>query len=228
MKKDYNFGLKENDVTPEKLFNNRRNFLKLGAASIVASATVMELLAKEDIPLPKLSYLKDANKDSLELTSYKDITNYNNYYEYSTSKKGIGSLAKNFKTNPWSIKIDGLIEKDLEVDLEQLIKKFSLEERIYRFRCVEGWSMVVPWVGFELSKLIKKSAVSPSLLKVFTEFFRGDFVSPSMVTFKSIGSVELIFLTLNLVLFIFRGSISLETTTSNDFEVTPLFRSSSR
>jgi sulfoxide reductase catalytic subunit YedY len=150
----YNYGLKENDVTPKRLFDNRRDFLKLGAASLVASGTLMEVLAKDNIK-PTLDYLKDLNPKDLELNSYKDITNYNNFYEYSTSKKGIGALSQNLKTDPWSIRIDGLIEKDLVVDLDDLVKKFTLEERIYKFRCVEGWAMVVPWVGFELSKLIK-------------------------------------------------------------------------
>ena len=154
MTKKYNLGLKDKDVTPEALYNKRRDFIKLGAASVVASGTLMELLAKENI-IPKMDYKKDPNKMNLDLTSYKDITNYNNFYEYTVSKKGIGKLSKGFVTNPWSIKVDGLIEKDFEVDVEDLIKKFSLEERIYRLRCVEGWSMVVPWVGFELSHIIK-------------------------------------------------------------------------
>lgn len=147
--------LSENFVTDEKLFNERRKFLKLGAALAVSSASVMDLAAKEFIPTPNLEYLKDPNLQKLALTPYDNITSYNNFYEFSTSKKDVKPLAQNFTSQPWRITIDGLVEKPIQIDMEKLMKKFPLEERIYRFRCVEGWSMVVPWVGFELSHLIK-------------------------------------------------------------------------
>ena len=150
----YNYGLKENDVTPQELFDNRRSFIKLGAASIVASGAIVDMLAKENI-VPTLKFKKDLNVENLKISSYKDITNYYNFYEYSTGKRGIGKMSKSFKSNPWSMRIDGLVKKEMDIDLDVLIKKFSLQERIYRFRCVEGWSMVVPWVGFPLSDLIK-------------------------------------------------------------------------
>ncbi|MBU0633292.1 protein-methionine-sulfoxide reductase catalytic subunit MsrP [bacterium] len=147
--------LSENFVTDERFFDKRRKFLKLGAALAISSAYVMDLAAKESAPSPNLEYLKDPNLQHLTLNSYDQITSYNNFYEFSTNKEAVRPLAKNFKTEPWKVTIDGLVEKPFEVDMHELMKKFSLEVRIYRFRCVEGWAMVVPWVGFELSKLIK-------------------------------------------------------------------------
>ncbi|PKN15409.1 MAG: hypothetical protein CVU67_01095, partial [Deltaproteobacteria bacterium HGW-Deltaproteobacteria-24] len=151
--------LKPNDVTPEELFNNRRKFLKLGAAGLVANTALLELLAKENLPVSNLLYSKDANPNNLTLNSFEQITSYNNFYEFTTSKEGVKGLAHTLKPKPWSITIDGLVEKPFEIDVEELIKKYSLQERIYRFRCVEGWSMVVPWIGFELNQLIKDAKV---------------------------------------------------------------------
>lgn len=143
------------DITPELLFNQRRSFLKLGAASVIASSALIELMAKEDLPLPDLIFKKDPNKDHLELNTFKEITSYNNFYEFTTSKKGVKALARQMNTKGWKITIDGLVEKPLTFDVKELTKRYALEERIYRFRCVEGWAMVVPWVGFELRKLIQ-------------------------------------------------------------------------
>jgi sulfoxide reductase catalytic subunit YedY len=151
--------LKPNDVTPEELFNNRRKFLKLGAAGLVANTALLELLAKENLPVSNLLYSKDTNPNNLTLNSFEQITSYNNFYEFTTSKEGVKGLAHTLKPKSWSITIDGLVEKPFEIDVEELIKKYSLQERIYRFRCVEGWSMVVPWIGFELNQLIKDAKV---------------------------------------------------------------------
>lgn len=147
--------LSENEVTQEELFENRRHFLKLGAAAVVANSAIVDLFAKENLPTSNLSYAKDDNKENLILNSYEQITSYNNFYEFTTSKEGVKSLAHTLKPNPWSIEIDGLVEKPMTIDVQDLIKKYALEERIYRFRCVEGWSMVVPWIGFTLADLIK-------------------------------------------------------------------------
>jgi len=142
-------------VTDETLFTQRRKFLKLGAALAVSTATVMDLAAKEFVPTPNLKYTQDSNLQNLILNTYDQITSFNNFYEFTTNKEGVKPLAKNFKTEPWKVTIDGLVEKPFEIDMDKFISQFQLEERIYRFRCVEGWSMVVPWIGFELSHLIK-------------------------------------------------------------------------
>lgn len=150
------WNLSENDVTPQELFNSRRSFIKLGAASLVASGTIIEALAKDNIPVPNLKYIKDKNINDLKLNTYEQITTYNNFYEFTTSKTAVAKMAHTLNTDDWKIEVSGLVEKPMTLDLEKLISKMSLEERIYRFRCVEGWSMVVPWVGFSLKDLIKE------------------------------------------------------------------------
>jgi len=146
--------LKEKDITPKELFDKRRTFIKLGAASIVSSAAIVEALAKENLPIKNLKY-NEAVNNNLELNTYEQITSYNNFYEFTTSKERVKYMAHTLDTNDWKITIDGLIDKEIEIDFDDLIKKFTLHERIYRFRCVEGWSMVVPWVGIKLSDFIK-------------------------------------------------------------------------
>ena len=148
--------ISENEVTPKELFEKRRNFLKLGAASIVSSGAIMELLAKEDLPKITLDFIKDKNPDNLKLNTFEQITSHNNFYEFTTKQSGVKDMAHTLNTDNWTVTIDGLVENPMEVNLDDLVKMFTIEERIYRFRCVEGWSMVVPWNGFSLSSLVKK------------------------------------------------------------------------
>ena len=148
--------ISENEVTPKELFEKRRNFLKLGAASIVSSGAIMELLAKEDLPKITLDFIKDKNPDNLKLNTFEQITSHNNFYEFTTKQSGVKDIAHTLNTDNWTVTIDGLVENPMEVNLDDLVKMFAMEERIYRFRCVEGWSMVVPWNGFSLSSLVKK------------------------------------------------------------------------
>ena len=105
---------------------------------------------------------------SEKLTSYKDITTYNNYYEFGTDKEDPSKNSTKFKTSPWSLTIEGEVEQTKTFSYEQIIKNFPSEERIYRLRCVEGWSMVIPWMGFSLSNLLK--TVSPTSKAKFVEF----------------------------------------------------------
>lgn len=133
------------EVTPEKIYNNRRFFIKslgLGVSSIAMTA----------LPLIQNANSNEDNK----LTSYKDITTYNNYYEFGTAKGDPYKYAQNFKTNPWNITIDGEVEKPIQISIEEILETFVSEERIQRLRCVEGWSMVIPWMGFSLSQLLSK------------------------------------------------------------------------
>ena len=133
------------EVTPEKIYYNRRFFIKslgLGVSSIAMTA------------LPLINNA-NSNEDN-ELTSYKDITTYNNYYEFGTAKGDPYKYAQNFKTNPWNITIDGEVEKPIQISIEEILETFVSEERIQRLRCVEGWSMVIPWMGFSLSQLLSK------------------------------------------------------------------------
>ena len=104
-----------------------------------------------------------------KVTSFEDITNYNNYYEFGTGKNEPANYAKTLKTRPWSVAIEGECDAPGVIDLEDLIKPHALEERIYRLRCVEAWSMVVPWVGFPLADLLKR--FKPNSKAKFVQFF---------------------------------------------------------
>jgi methionine sulfoxide reductase catalytic subunit len=155
--------LLSSEVTPKSLYVNRRKFLT-GAA--MTGAAVAAGLGLREITGPAMTahagnkiegITKSTFSTTEAITPYKDVTNYNNYYEFSTDKYGPAELAKNFRTRPWKVKIDGLVTKKQELDIDSIIKIASPEERIYRHRCVEGWSIVVPWVGFSLSELIKRA-----------------------------------------------------------------------
>ena len=154
--KKQSWQLSENEVTDEKLFNNRRDFLKLGAAALVGNSAVLDLMAKEKYPTPDFKFIKDPNPENLDLNTWKQITTYNNFYEFSRDKDYVLELVDRFSTDPWKVEVGGLIDKPFTLDLDD-IYKFQQEERIYRFRCVEGWAMVVPWIGFPLHALIKKA-----------------------------------------------------------------------
>jgi sulfoxide reductase catalytic subunit YedY len=138
------------DVTPKPLWLNRRQ-LMAGATALVATPALAELKAT---PSP---YSTDAPPNSLE-----DITGYNNFYEFGTGKEDPAAYASALTVDPWSIVIDGMVDKPGTYDLADLVKDQPLEERIYRFRCVEAWSMVVPWIGFQLSGLLDRVGVQPS------------------------------------------------------------------
>jgi len=149
------------EITPEALYLSRRRFIKntitLSAASLLAGScnptqkSLLPTSTSDTTPQTTKS-----NQDELGniLTSYEDVTGYTNYYEFSGDKSGPTELAKNFITSPWSVRVDGYVNKPQSFDMDQLRSLFEQEERIYRLRCVEGWSMVIPWIGFPLSKLL--------------------------------------------------------------------------
>src|SRR5271154_4807354 len=150
------------EITPKSIGLNRRNFL---TGMAVAGAAAITGVALRDLANPSFIARADTKIDGLQKspfsttekqTPYKDVTNYNNFYEFSTDKYEPAELAKNFKTHPWKVTIDGHIAKKLELDVNDIIKWSAPEERIYRHRCVEGWSIVVPWIGFSLNELIKR------------------------------------------------------------------------
>jgi sulfoxide reductase catalytic subunit YedY len=103
-----------------------------------------------------------------ELTPSESVTNFNNYYEFTTDKEGVAGLSQEFQTSPWQVKVGGLVNNPKTYDIDDLRKKFSQEERIYRLRCVEGWSMVIPWMGFPLAQLLKE--VEPTSQAKFVRF----------------------------------------------------------
>jgi len=138
----YKSDLSLKDVLPETIFFNRRQ-LCLGAGAFL-SGNIWGQAKAAVSPAPKE-----------KPNSFEQITNYNNYYEFGTGKGDPAKYAGALQTKPWSIKIDGLVDKPMTLSMPDLLKKMVIEERIYRFRCVEGWSMVVPWNGFELADLLK-------------------------------------------------------------------------
>ncbi|MGP0020574.1 MAG: protein-methionine-sulfoxide reductase catalytic subunit MsrP [Candidatus Sulfotelmatobacter sp.] len=162
------------EITPKSLYLNRRKFLASAALAGAAAATgvgLREIISPSTVALAgnKIDGIQKSPLSTTEsVTPYKDVTNYNNYYEFSTDKDEPAKLAQKFRTRPWKVKIDGLVDKKQELDIDTILKMAPPEERIYRHRCVEGWSIVVPWVGFSLSELIKR--VNPTSKAKFVEF----------------------------------------------------------
>ena len=154
--------IRSSEITSKSLYLNRRKFLAatglLGAAA-VGGKTLLELTAGKSAyaaeAIPNLQ--KSEFSTSEKITPAQTVTHYNNYYEFSTEKEGPAQLAQNFKTRPWTVTVDGEVKKKLKWDIDTILKFAAPEERIYRHRCVEGWSIVVPWVGFSLSELIKRA-----------------------------------------------------------------------
>ena len=139
---------KHSEITPEQIYNKRRKFIKsigLGVSSISLSS------------IPFLNNAYSDNKTNL--TTYEDITTYNNYYEFGTGKGDPYKNSQEFITKPWNISIEGEVEKPITLSAEEIISLYPSEERIYKLRCVEGWSMVIPWMGFSLSKLLNKVSI---------------------------------------------------------------------
>lgn len=163
------------EITPRNLYLNRRKFLAgagIAGAAVAAAALGVRELSSPEATVQANSKIPGLQKSPFSttetITPYKDVTNYNNYYEFSTDKYEPAGLAKDFKTRPWKVTIDGLVKKKLVLDVDEITKLAAPEERIYRHRCVEGWSIVVPWIGFSLSELIKKANPLPSAK--FVEF----------------------------------------------------------
>lgn len=157
------------DITPESVFLSRRDLIKAstgGAAAALGLSAARSGLASEPA---ELSFKSDTEDALLaELTPYDDVTSYNNFYEFGTDKSDPVQHAHAMTTDPWSIKIGGLVNQPGELHLEDILRGFDLEERIYRFRCVEAWSMVVPWVGFPLAELLQRFDPKPEAR--FVEF----------------------------------------------------------
>jgi sulfoxide reductase catalytic subunit YedY len=155
--------IKSSEITPESVYLNRRNFIRSGllAGTTLATAGIYKYINQPpppEVEQAQIEMVKPAEK-ALPLedkpNSFKEITNYNNFYEFSTNKSAVAEYAKDFVTRPWTVEVGGLVQKPKTFDLDELLK-IDQEERIYRFRCVEGWSMVIPWVGFPLKTLLEK------------------------------------------------------------------------
>ena len=151
-------GLRYSDVTPRADYLNRRRFLAgaAGLGSMAWAGTKLDGVRKSSLSTTE------------KMTPYKDVTTYNNFYEFGTSKDQPAELAKGFQTSPWTVRIEGEVEKPQVLDLDAVMKMAPLEERIYRHRCVEAWSMVVPWIGFPLAALIQR--MKPTLKAKYVAF----------------------------------------------------------
>ena len=164
------------EITPKSTYVSRRQFIT-GAAATVGAALAGGYYLRNHLDGGEVVHAEEAKLSGIvkssystneKPNSYQDITNYNNYYEFSTDKYEPNGLSKNFRTRPWTVTIDGLVKKQKKLDIDAIMKLAPLEERIYRFRCVEGWSMVIPWVGFPLNALIKQA--EPSSKAKFVAF----------------------------------------------------------
>ena len=149
----------ERDATPEHIFLDRRAFLAAtGAAALAMSPQLAAAQRVSDLPDPSASLYPAKRNEKYVLdrpvTDEKINTNYNNFYEFGSSKQ-VARPAQALKLRPWQIKLDGMVEKEQVIDIDDLLKKVALEERLYRMRCVEAWSMSVPWSGFPMAKLVE-------------------------------------------------------------------------
>ncbi|AGB70914.1 MULTISPECIES: protein-methionine-sulfoxide reductase catalytic subunit MsrP [Rhizobium] len=139
------------EITPRSVYRKRREFLTAAAAGIGMAAIGGKAALAEALTATKSNYTVNE-----KLTPIKDVTTYNNFYEFGLDKSDPANLSGKFKPRPWTIKVDGMVNKPGTFDVDALIKEFPPEERVYRMRCVEAWSMVIPWDGFQLSALLDK------------------------------------------------------------------------
>lgn len=172
---------KDQDVTPESVFNQRRSIIKaLGFGALSASlatpaqAGIFDLFDEKKAPKPfvpdPLLLTKNPSFTLTEQnTPYKKVISHNNFYEFGTGKQDPVNNAQGFQVNPWQLVIDGEVERPITLDYNDIISMFAVEERTYRMRCVEAWSMVIPWAGFSLANLLNKAGVKSSATHVAFE-----------------------------------------------------------
>ncbi len=162
------------EITPKSVYINRRKFLagaSAAGATLIAARGLLDMISPSETALA-VAKLQGVSKGPLSTdekqTPEKDVTHYNNFYEFGTDKQDPAEKARNFKTSPWTISVEGAVNKPKTYDLDTIMKLAPLEERIYRHRCVEAWSIVVPWIGFPLNALIKQ--VEPTSKAKFVAF----------------------------------------------------------
>lgn len=172
----------ESQATPESVFMDRRGFLGAGAG-LIAGAALPQIAAAQGAD-PTLDLYPAKKNESFTLdrpvTDEKLAANYNNFYEFGTSKDVVAAASK-MATRPWNVQIDGMVEKPFEIGVDELIRKMPLEERLYRFRCVEAWSMAVPWTGFPLKALVELAKPLSSAKYVKMETFLNPRVAPGQL-----------------------------------------------
>ena len=177
----------ESQATPEHLFFNRRAFLNVaaragaGAAATGLAPTLAFAQRVTDTPIPTLDLYPGKRNEKYTLdrpvTDEKINGNYNNFYEFGSSKT-IAAAAQALKIRPWTVKIDGMVEKPFEIGIDDLVRKIGIEERLYRLRCVEAWSMAIPWSGFPLAKLVEMAKPLSSAKYLRMETFLDKAMAP--------------------------------------------------
>ncbi len=166
--------LNYSDVTPKRVYVNRRKFLAqaaIGGGALLAGKALWELLAPSTRVAAAMQLnpaIKSPFSTTEPQTSFNDVTHYNNFYEFGTDKSDPARNATNFRTSPWSVKVDGEVAKPRKFSMDEILQLAPLEERIYRHRCVEGWSIVVPWIGYSFSVLA--NLVQPTPAAKFVAF----------------------------------------------------------
>jgi sulfoxide reductase catalytic subunit YedY len=160
------------EITPERLYIDRRAFIAaagaIGAGAIAAAGGLPARAGAQQQPEPKAAGKPYGLQPDDKPTPWEDVTTYNNFYEFGTDKSDPSENAKGFRTKPWTVRVDGLVNKPADYQLEDFLKPSALEDRIYRHRCVEAWSMVIPWRGIPLADVIKRA--EPSSKAKFVEF----------------------------------------------------------
>ncbi len=193
--------IRSSEITPEHVYLSRRRVLKFGALAAGSAAlsacggqlgqtvgnntgSAVPTLAPEQASANATAVTAQIKRDELgdPANPFEQIASYNNFYEFTEDKEGVAALAKSFQPTTWQVTIGGLVNKPMTLDLDDLRKKYDQEERIYRLRCVEGWSMVIPWLGFPLAKLLKD--VEPTAQAKFVRFES----SADAKTFPNVGS----------------------------------------
>jgi methionine sulfoxide reductase catalytic subunit len=146
---------RSSEITPERLYLDRRAFIAGGGAFVLGAGA-----SAAGAVTPPGQALKATRNDQLSVkeaaTKFESATTYNNFYEFGVNKEDPARLAGAFKPRPWTVKVDGLVAKPKTFDIDELVKTFPLEERVYSLRCVEAWSMIIPWIGFPLASLLKR------------------------------------------------------------------------
>ncbi len=163
------------EITPRSLYEHRRDFLR--AAGVLTGSALLAACVpggsgggsqSANAPASAAAFAGKTDELGAPLNSYQDITNYNNYYEFSENKEAVAPLSANFKSRPWTVEVSGMVNNPKTYDIDTLLKMFPQEDRIYRLRCVEAWSMVIPWRGFPLASLLK--VVEPTSSAKYIQF----------------------------------------------------------
>jgi sulfoxide reductase catalytic subunit YedY len=158
------------EITPQTVYLDRRGFLR--AAGLAGASALLAACGTQQQPTPTLGPAQAAQAQADELgdplTDLETATSFNNYYEFTTRKQGVADLARDFRTRPWTVEVGGLVHKPRTFAIDDMLAAFPQEERVYRLRCVEAWSMVIPWMGFELGRLLDQ--VEPMTSAAFVGF----------------------------------------------------------